>query len=375
VLVLARDRPDSPALPTRLARALEADPALACAARTVVPLLAAHGAGVEAARVADLWSHAPQMRASSQLFVHAQLAMLADRPRQSELLATAAAASAREPAATWRRLAAFALASGRRDVGLMALREALMHTADLDDPSLRMRLVIEGVLDRVRGPAVAGTVAGREAAAREVDAWVAGGASVQAWSRRDRLARTLARRPGLDAAARAAASAAIFPTDELRSRHAVALAALHGELPTADPPPFDLAALEAAVAGGRVGALPAVTALFAEPAALTEVRLALADHARNWSVRRRAAIGVAVLGGAADRLRAAAALVRAAPAERRRAIVDVLVQVPAALAPVDAPELARAVALADDDEALLRVAFSLPFESALMVGDDAEGAR
>jgi hypothetical protein len=372
-LALARDRPRAPELPTRLARALEADPAIACAGRTIAPLLAARSAGVEAARIADLWSHAAQMRASAQLFVHAQLAIIADRPRQSELLAIASAASARVPAGTWRRLAAFALATGRRDIGLMALREALLHRPDLDDSALRLRIAIEAVLDRVRGPAVAGTPAGRESAAREVEAWVGEGTPLQTWSRREQLARTIAREHELSPGARKAVIDTIFPTDELRSRHRGAVAAVSGMPPREDPRPFDLAALELAITTGRAGALPAVTAFFADPRALVDVRLAIARHARDWSAKRRAAIGVASFGSAADRLRAAAALVRAAPEERRRAIVDVLVQVPAALAPSDGPEIARAVGLADDDEALLRVAFSLPFEPGLMI-DEAEDA-
>jgi hypothetical protein len=345
-----------------LSRALASDPTLACAGRHVLPLMEAAGTSLSAAALADHLAHAPRMRAEPMLRTHAELALVGGQHARAELLCRAAAGASTDPAATWAAIARRAHGVEAREIELMALRETILHTSDLDHESARHALVVLGLRDLARGTMVRDREVGREAAARHVADHLDRYAEAQRWAQREVLARVVGRAAWADAV-RPLLEEALLPTDDLKASHPIGLAWLRGGAPR-DVQTFDGAGLELAWARGQAGPLPRAVDVFADPVAFEDARLQVAARARDWSSRRAAAIGLAVYG--TPRARATAVVALAAmlgeDQTRRAALHDWLLSRPAALEPeTHEPtwSLPRATVVVADEEALLRVIYDL----------------
>jgi hypothetical protein len=309
-------------------------------------------------------SHEATLDAPRALTVHAGLAMVAGHEQQAELLAIAAGAASQEPARTWRDLARHAHATGQRELSLRSVREALMHTPKLDDPVLRRALVLLALAGIDEGWSLRHAPAGAAEPASHVVDLVEGAPPARRWATREALARGLAEQPWLDADARQRLSPALWPTPELEQAHAIGRAWVElasgraPDLEPADVGPLDLAAQELLVAMRKRKELAAATVAFVEPPRMEPLRLALATHSREWVIRWRTAIGLAVYGTPAARARAMTVLLEMAQAEQQQALVELVLEDLTAVEP-SAEGLAEAVLLATSEDQLA-VVFSLP---------------
>lgn len=351
----------------RLREAIESDVGLGCAGRYVVPLLRAGGHVPSADALAEMLAHDAALEAPRALTVHAALAMVAGREQQASLLATAAGAASGEPARTWRDLARHAHATGQRELALRSLREALMHEGGLDEPSLRRALVLLALEGIDAGWSMRETPAGAGEPAALVADLVGGVAPARRWAVRETLARGLAEQPWIDADARQRLAPALWPTPELEGAHAVGRAWVglaSGRAPDLEPSdvgPLDLAAQELLVAMRRRHAVPAATLVLVDPARLESLRLAVVAHDRDFVLRWRTAIGLAVVGSARTRARALASLVALAEPSSRQALVDLVVEDLAVVEPSAAGLVEAALLATPEDQ--LAVVFSLPPDS------------
>ncbi len=350
----------------RLRAAIEADLGLGCAGRFVVPLLLDGGYEDHAGALADLLSHDAVLDSPRALTVHAALAMVAGHEQQSSLLATAAGAVSQEPARTWRDLARHAHATGQRELALRSLREALMHTPGLDDPSLHRAMVIASL-----------SGIGSDWNLREAPGGAAEPAShivdlldrvepARRYAAREDLAMALAEQPWLDADARQRLAPALWPDLDTERTHWIGRAFVDQasgqplDLEPADVGPLDLAAQRLLVmTRKRSRPLPA-TVVFLDPSAMEGLRLALAQHSREWVLRWRTAIGLATWGTPNYRARAMAVLLEMAEPSQRAALVDVLLEAPTVVEPSAEGPLEAPLLASPEDE--LTVVFSLPFD-------------
>lgn len=367
------ERPDAPGVDAALVAAIEADPALACSGRIAVPLLAARAPVLGAARLAEMLAHAPEIRASDVLGLHAALALVAGEQERAEMLAIAAGGEASDPGRSWREIAEVARATDVRDVEMQALRELVLVRADFDEPVARRELVAHAVRDVVRSWGAGKTPAGREASRRNVDDWVDEAALAQRWGRRERLAATIAERSWFKDPHEEEFAELILPTGPVRDAHRVALARLGLAERVIDEASWSPSALAWIVTHRKIAAPPIVAQLFGDPERNEEARLAFAKHGRDWGVRRRIAVGLAAYGSRSARVRAAEALreMTADVPAARRELELLLLDAPAAIEPVaNVEDPPRAVGLVDDRHALSRVVFGLPLEPALFLIDD-----
>ncbi|MCA9655766.1 MAG: hypothetical protein H6712_08240 [Myxococcales bacterium] len=368
VLREARAGETGPGHARRLREAIEADLGLGCAGRYVLPLLREGGQVAAADALAESLSHDATLEAAGALTVHAELAMIGQRPRQADLLATAAGAASDDPAVTWRTLARQAHATGQRELALRSLREALLHTPGLDDPSLHRALVLASLAGIDEGWSLRETAAGRAEPASHVRDLVERAEPEARWAIREELGRALAAQPWMDADARVRLEPALWPEPALADAHRVARGWLG--LATGSPPPLRArdvgplapAELELLIAMRKLDALPDATVAFVEPEALQGVRLTLAIHGRQWVPRWRSAIGLAVYGDPGLRARALRQLLVMAEDEPRRALVELMLEDPAVIEPgVDAERYAEAPLVASPEDRLA-LAFGLPFD-------------
>lgn len=370
----ARRDPTAPGQGQRLRAAIESDLGMGCAGRYAVPLLRAGGHVPSADGLAEMLAHEATLEAPRALTVHAALAMVAGREQQASLLATAAGAASQEPARTWRDLARHAHATGQRELALRSVREALMHTPDLDDLVLRRALVLLALAGIDESWNLRHTAAGAGEPATHVADLVEGVEPARRFATRDALARGLAEQPWLDADARQRLAPALWPTPELEQAHAIGRAWVDlasgraPDLEPADVGPLDLAAQELLVATHKRKELPAATVAFIEPGRMEPLRLLLASEGRDWVTRWRTAIGLAVYGTPSARARAMAVLLEMAEAGPRQALVELVLEDPAVLEPVGAAlepndaGLEEAALLATPEDQL-SVVFSLPPDS------------
>lgn len=360
----ARRDPQGVGQGQRLREAIEADLGMGCAGRYVVPLMQAGAHVPSADDLAEMLAHEATLDAPRALTVHAGLAMVAGRERQASLLATAAAAASQEPARTWRDLARQAYATGHRELALRCLREALMHTPDLDDPTLQRALVLAALAGIDEGWSLRETAAGAAEPAAEVADLVARVEPGRRWAAREQLARALAEQPWLDADARQRLAPALWPTPQLEQAHPIGRAwvgASSGRPPDLEPKdvgPLDLASQELLVVLHKRTELPAATRVFVDPARLEPLRLALASQSREWVLRWRTAIGLAVYGEPAARARALANLLEMAEPGPRRALVELVLEDPAVVQ-AGPGGLDEAMMVATPEQQLA-VVFSLP---------------
>lgn len=336
----ARRDPTAPGQGQRLRAAIESDLGIGCAGRYAVPLLRAGGHVPSADGLAEMLAHEATLEAPRALTVHAALAMVAGREQQASLLATAAGAASQEPARTWRDLARHAHATGQRELTLRSVREALMHTPDLDDLVLRRALVLLALAAIDESWNLRHTAAGAAEPATHVADLVEGVEPARRWVTREALARGLAEQPWLDADARQRLAPALWPTPELEQAHAIGRAWVDlasgraPDLEPADVGPLDLAAQELLVATHKRKELPAATVAFVEPGRMEPLRLLLASEGRDWVTRWRTAIGLAVYGTPSARARAMAVLLEMAEEGPRQALVELVLEDPAVLEPV-----------------------------------------
>jgi hypothetical protein len=345
------------------ARALESDITLSCDARWVLPLWAAADGATTADAVLEQLAHGTQSEAPRTLAARARLGMIAGRSREAEQAAVAAGAVSVDPRAQWIDFMQFADATGRRDLELLAGREALLHTPALHDRALRRALLVERLHDVRRESADLTTPAGREAFGARLHAHLGELAPGQRWAEREAIAEALAEEAWVDDAARGMLQRMLWPTQDDVDAHPIGRRRLAADPGVAPPAPFDAAALSLWARRGTP--LAASTRALLDPARAPAMRRALARHAEPWTERWRIAIGLAVFGSDADRVSAAASLLAMSEAKARAELVDLLAAGPAALAP--APHAAaaalglsaRPVPLVSSEDALVRLVFGL----------------
>jgi hypothetical protein len=367
---------DEPGRGDALAGAIAADLGPWCAARFALPVMADAGYEVAAGRLADALAHVPEMRAARDVLVHAQLALVGRQHDRAEQLAIRAAGMSDAPREIWTRVARFAHATGDRDLELLGWREAMMHAPSLHADGARRALLLHALRDFSRSWAAARDV-GREAITRDVQAYLAGFAPAARWQQREALVAAILADGLLDAPVqarmpegtdvRAEVLGAVLPQADHAKVHARAMAKIRGEDPGAKWSDLHADGLAEDAKRGRVRTIPKTTEIFANPAELEDVRLALAEHARDWQVRWRLAIGLAVYGAPRARVLAAAQLREMASegdAAVRLAVDDLLVHAPAAMEPAGSG--ASATAVVDDPDLLLRLLLGLDLAPALV---------
>lgn len=315
-----------PELGTLIQSAIASDLRPWCAAQYTLPVAAAWGLELSPAELAESMAHVPRMPAAKEATVHVQLALLGAQPRRAQLLAIAAAAEAADPRRVWSEIGEFAAATGYRDVAMEAWRETILHTRALDDRDTQRALLLEVLRDFGRSWSARRPV-GAEAIARHVELHLRRLPESMHWAER---------RWVLDALGR---------SGDLEGEHGPAILEAVGggfadeatpKSPAPDGSTFHDASLAAAAGDGRLAAPGQLTVLFAEPSRFDRLRTELAQTARDWGVRRRMAVGMAVLGNAQTRavgigqLRAIAA---AAGSGALDAVDGLLVEHPAALEP------------------------------------------
>ncbi|MCA9710075.1 MAG: hypothetical protein KDK70_29825, partial [Myxococcales bacterium] len=350
----------------RLREAIEGDLGLGCAGRYVLPLMLRGHHGAHAEALAALLSHDAALDAPRALTVHAALAMIAGQEQQASLLATAAGSASPDPAATWRELACYAHAAGQRELALRSLREALMHTPRLDDPSLHRALLLAGLAGIDTDWNLREAAAGQAEPAAHVRDLVERVEPVRRFAAREELARALSEQPWLDADARQRLEPALWPEPDVAQAHGIGRAWMGlrsgrpPDLQPADVGPLDLASQELLVAlRAQPGILPATEA-FVEPPRMEALRLMVARQSGEWVRRWRTAIGLATWGTPRSRAQAMAVLLEMASAEQRQALVAVLLEAPAAVEPSEeGPAEAPLLATPEDE---LAVVYALPLD-------------
>lgn len=335
-----------------LVAAIESDPSLVCAARLVMPLLVGRDAAVSAARLSDFLSHGPALDVGPALTVQATLALLGRQATRAEHFAIAAAAAG-DPRTAWRELARFARRLDARDLEVLSLRELLLHTPGFADQTVRRELVARTVVDGARAWGARDTPAGRESVVATVDEHLARLHPSQRFAERAAV---------LDAIAQLDDDAAVM---EVVGRTALAPAQTVDEHGDATWSPRGLAA---SAKTRRLAMVPAATEVFADVGRMAPLRAALAAHARDWSLRRRMAIGLVTNGSAAMRARGVEALLAMATPKSRVELERLLLDRPAAL------DDGASVSVVDDDQVLLHLLFAMSIDDALWL-HESTGAR
>jgi len=343
-------------VPRALVTAIESDATLVCGARLALPLLADREAKVTTSRLADALIHG-RLAAAEARTMHAVLALVGGQWARAEQLGIAAAAIG-DPRETWRTIARYARRTGSRNVEVYALRELLLNSARFEDDAVRRELVAHSIVDGARGWGPRDTPAGRESVTYIVEEHLARLPSPQRWAERETVFAAVARH-GLDPAI-----LEVVERTLLAGPRAVELAG-HAAAKPADASDATLAwrpsRLARAFRERALAVAPTTMTVFADPERHAASRLALADVARAWPERRRAAIGLAVLGAEADRARASIELLEMSSAQTRTALERLLLERPAALDTVGgAPS-----SIVPSDEMLLHVLLGRSIEDAL----------
>jgi hypothetical protein len=365
VLRRARRSLDGPGFGEAAILAIGSDLTLACAARQVLPLMAATDARLSAATLSDILAHAPSMRAAPMLQTHAELALVGGQAARAELLSVAAAGASRDAASTWAAIALRAHEMDARELERKALRELILHTPRLEHDPARQAMVTSALRDLARSDLVRASEVGRETARHHVSTVIASRGPRERWAAIEALARTVGRTSWVDPV-RPVVVDVLLPTPELQAQHPVGMAWLDGGvLPVVHA--LDADALELANARGRASRLPKAVDAIADLAAFEGARRELAAHARDWTVRRRMIVGLAVYGSESVRAAAVMELDRMIgdDATRREALHELLLSRPAAMEPVvrgstpNDDALPRRALIVEDEEALSRVIVGL----------------
>lgn len=361
-----------PGVGETLAAAIASDLRSWCAASIVLPAMVAGEHQLPAERLSDALSHVPEMNAAADLATHAKLALAAGQSARAALLTVAAAGEAAAPRGVWLEMAEFAHLVGDRDLELRSLREALLVAPGLKDRALHRRMLLVALGD-VSVSWGQDRFGGKGATRGHVEDYLDSVARPQRWHEEEALLQALAEdgvSTTLEPEAQQRLIVALGGEEVLSNTHSRALARLRGEAaPVPDGPLHDSGLADAARARQLVS-LPPVVAALADPRAFESTRLMLATSARDWSLRRKMAISLLVLGGARARRIAWAQLAEMAGSSKNaqlEALRDLVVQRPAGLAPVWgrwAPVTPGVVLEGQDN--LVRVVLGLDLEPSLV---------
>ncbi|MGH1343266.1 MAG: hypothetical protein ACRBN8_17030 [Nannocystales bacterium] len=368
----AQDELRGPGVGETLSAAIASDLRSWCAASIVLPAMVTGEHRLPAERLSDALSHVPEMNASADLVTHAKLALVAGQSARAVLLAVAAAGQAAVPREVWLEMAEFSALAADRELELRSLREALLVTPGLHDPILRRRMLLVALRD-VDVSWGQDLVGGKGATAGHVADYLDPLPRPQRWREEQALLRAVEAEGfvgSLEPEARELLIVALGGEAALSLRHPRALARLRGE--TAAPPvgPLDDAGMADAAAAGRLLQIPAPAGTLADPRSFERTRMALATSARDWSVRRKMAISLLVLGSAQARRVGWSQLAQMAGESKTAqldALRDLVVQRPAGLVPMWgrwAPVTPRAVLEGQDN--LVRVVLGLDLEPSLV---------
>ncbi len=335
----ARDDLRAPGVGDVLAAAIASDLRSWCAARIVLPAMVEGQHSLPAQRLSDALSHAPESKAVGDLATQSKLALVAGQPERGMLLAVAAAGESAQPRAVWLDIAAFSAVAGDRNLELRALREALLVTPGLRDPAVQRRLLLAGLgdievswgLERPQG---------RDAMRADVLDILGPTPRVQRWHAERSLLEAIWR-DGLPARLAPEQRGLLIDVlggeDWMTTAHPRALARLRGEPGAEGAGPLHDEGMADDARAQRLKGLSPLTVSLTDPRSFENARMALAVAARDWSVRRRMAISLLVLGTPTARRvgwESLMAMARESSTPQTEALRDVVVQRPAALAPM-----------------------------------------
>jgi hypothetical protein len=335
----ARDDLRAPGVGDALAAAIASDLRSWCAAKIVLPAMVEGQHALPAARLSDALSHAPESKAVGDLATQSKLALVAGQPERGMLLAVAAAGESAEPRAVWLDAAAFAATAGDRELELRALREALVATPGLRDDAVRRRLLLAGLGD-IEASWGLERPQGRDALRADVLDVLDPVPREQRWHAERSLFDAVWRDglpARLDADQRALLIEVLGGQTWMVATHPRALARLNGEEPAPGTGPLHDEGMADDARAGRLKDLPPITVSLTDPRNFEDARMALASTARDWSVRRRMAISLLVLGTADARRvgwKSLLSMAEASSTPQTEALRDLVVQRPAALAPM-----------------------------------------
>lgn len=338
-------QPDALATGVLLTRAIEADLGLACAA-PLVNLLHAGPHLLALETLDERLIHAPELSASMQLQLQAEIAAAHGADGRAMLLTTSAAAESVDPRAVWARAATAGRSFGVREYTLEALRQVVLHSDGLDDPAARRELLLirlrdvdhDEVLRDGDGKAI-------EAIQRAIRDYLDEAPSARRWSRLDELLWALAREPRADALAWTRLREILAPILDAPTvaRHLEAVAALakrEGAGESADP--------------ATLPARPEL-ALLGDADSICELASASLDPQRL--------VGAAIACGPRARAEAYAALVEAVAEDARAGVRARILAGPiAAEIDPERPAVLHAVPAWTREGLSLRVAFDLPLD-------------
>lgn len=362
----------APGVGHQLGAALASDLRSWCAGRIVLPAMVEGQHVLPAKRLSDALSHAPESEAVGDLLTQSKLALVAGQPERAMLLAIAASGESARPRAVWLDVAAFSATADARELELRALREALMLTPGLHDPDIERRLLLASLgdvevswgLDRPQGgEAVRADVLGILDPVPRAQRWHAERSLLEAVWRDGLPAR-------LDPEQRARLIDALGGPDWMAQAHPRALARLRDEDPGEGAGPLHDHGMADDAREGRLASLPALSVSLTDPRSFEHARMALATSARDWSVRRRMAISLLVLGTPSARRvgwQSLMAMARESSTPQTQALREFVVQRPAALVPKWArwSNVGPTVVLEGQD-ALVRVVLGLDLSPSLV---------
>jgi len=334
----------APSTGAALARALEADLALACTA-TLINLLHAGPHALTLASLDERLIYAPELEASMQLQLHAELAAAHGADKRALLLTTSAAATSVDPRSIWARAATAGRSFGVREYTLEALRQVVLHSDGLDDPAARREIVLIRLRD-VDGDAVLrdGDPKALDSVSGQLRGYLAEAPVQRRWSRLDDLLWALASEPRADAIAWARLFEVLEAAlgAEVVARHPAAMAALERR------------------AGAEAGAEPA---LIPELAYLSDAEAICEQVASAGESDGQRLLGAAIACAPRARASALAGLAELAGDPGRAAVRAQLLAGPIAveLEPSQ-PGVLRSVPGLAREELGLRVAFDLPLD-------------
>lgn len=315
-----------------LRRAVEADPTLICAGQLATPLLYAGDHQVAAAALADELVHVPQEIGARQLAIQSELAVVLGRRDQADQMLLAAAAVSADPRRVHARAIRMAGLVDARHYELLALRQAILHTAPAEAGPLRLALTVRSLRDANDSWAARSSEVGQEALLRGVQSYLEAEPPARRWRAREDLARALAGYKWADLQAAMLIRAAVWSEPGIEQQHPAAAARLEQALGGAAEPlslsPLAPSELGAALAGGDGPApeVPAAASAFVPVGQLQDARLEIVRRHPDRQVRRQYAIAVATTGEAAARVEATRLLIAelADDPARRDAVVDLL---------------------------------------------------
>lgn len=336
----------APATGIELARALESDLALSCSA----PLVTLLSAGPHALALADLDErlvHAPGLAASTQMQLHAELALANGEPNRASLLTIGAAAQTEHPRELWARAAIAGRTLGAREYTIEALRQVLLHGDGRGEVAARRELMLMRLRDvDVDEVLRSGDANAAQALAEQLRVHVSEAPGPRRWALVDALLWTLASEPRADALAWALLIDAVLD-DHVRLTHADAVAAL------------ERAAIGKSAGAGDTAA-PRQLDFLADVDALCEYDLESNEPARM--------IGVATTCTPQQRAKALASLLTHTPEPARAELRTRVLAGPVAIEnDPERPGAARSVSSLARDGLSLRVVFDLPVEPVFVV--------